>query len=128
MKMKIEFRGKATGSIEELEEIGIKHTNGWVYGNYVEGFIVIGDREQWSDVDPKTVGQYTNLNDKNGKKIFDGDRCWNDYEEDYGIVSFDEGKFIFTFDNVYVDLFEVADDLEVVGNIHDNPELLEVSK
>lgn len=72
--------------------------------------------------------QYTNLNDKNGVKIFDGDRCWNDYEEEYGIVSFDEGKFIFTFDNVYVDLFEVVDDLEVVGNIHDNPELLEVSE
>lgn len=75
-------------------------------------------------IDWQIVGQYTNLNDKNGKKIFDGDRCWNDYEEEYGIVSFDEGKFIFTFDNVCVDLFEVADDLEVVGTIHD----LEVSE
>ncbi|EAE4030739.1 hypothetical protein JL739_15160 [Listeria welshimeri] len=75
-------------------------------------------------VRPETIDQYTGLKDKNGKKIFDGDRCWNDYEEEYGIVSFDEGKFIFTFDNVCVDLFEVADDLEVVGTIHD----LEVSE
>lgn len=138
--MKIEFRGKdiKTGewrygniihsldTIDDFDSIIIPKTNNNMFASSDEnsdlGF------EGWYKVDPKTVGQYTNLNDKNGKKIFDGDRCWNDYEEDYGIVSFDEGKFIFTFDNVYVDLFEVADDLEVVGNIHDNPELLEVSE
>ncbi|HAA8740474.1 YopX family protein [Listeria monocytogenes] len=75
-------------------------------------------------VRPETIDQYTGLKDKNGKKIFEGDICWEEYEEEYGIVSFDEGKFIFTFDNVCVDLFEVADDLEVVGTIHD----LEVSE
>lgn len=125
--MKIEFRGKRLRSSE------------WVHGFYYEerGFsyiTVVTDKPGEIPVHlnvpvrPKTVGQYTNLNDKNGKKIFDGDRCWNDYEEEYGIVSFDEGKFIFTFDNVCVDLFEVVDDLEVVNNIWDNPELLEVPK
>lgn len=124
--MKIEFRGKS------------KADGAWHYGYYHcnrETPIIVYEWETPTTivqnripVDPKTVGQYTNLNDKNGKKIFDGDRCWNDYEEEYGIVSFDEGKFIFTFDNVCVDLFEVADDLEVVTNIWDNPEYLEVSE
>ncbi|MCX77476.1 hypothetical protein DXQ21_00205 [Listeria monocytogenes] len=126
--MKIEFRGKATGSIEELEEIGIKHTNGWIYGSYIDDFIINGivevndeyiSIEQWSDVDPKTVGQYTTLRDKNGIKIFDGDRCWNDFEEAYGVIIFDEGKFQFEFDDAVMDLCDAVMDLEVIGNIYD---------
>lgn len=116
--MKIEFRGKRLRSSE------------WVHGFYYEerGFsyiTVVTDKPGEIPVHlnvpvrPKTVGQYTNLNDKNGKKIFDGDRCWNDYEEEYGIVSFDEGKFQFEFDDVVMDLSEVAEDLEVIGNIYD---------
>lgn len=138
--MKIEFRGKATGSIEELEEIGIKHTNSWVYGNYVEGFIVIGDREQWSDVDPKTIGQYTNVNTPDGKKIFEGDyvRVRSDVhmggltypaKDFYGVVEFLEGMWVV---NNRVDkmipLWSETNEIEIVVNIHDNPEYLEVSE
>ncbi|EAC3320302.1 hypothetical protein C1I14_03695 [Listeria monocytogenes] len=127
--MKIDFRGKDIKAGEWRYGVPILNS----YGE--KSFICIATSDNFTfpldvlgrlchEVDSETVGQYTNLNDKNGKKIFDGDRCWNDYEEEYGIVSFDEGKFIFTFDNVCVDLFEVADDLEVVGTIHD----LEVSE
>lgn len=138
--MKIEFRGKAKGSIEELEEIGIKHTNGWIYGNYVDGFIVIGDREQWSDVDPKTVGQYTNVNTHQGEKIFDGDVVTTNYFREYsfnqyatipliGVVEFLEGMWVV---NNRVDkmipLWSETNEIQILGNIHDNPELLEVSE
>lgn len=127
--MEIEFRGKDIKTGQWRYGVPILNSYGEkifmctaTSDNYTFPLEVLG--RLCYEVDPETVGQYTNLNDKNGKKIFDGDRCWNDYEEEYGVVSFDEGKFIVTFENVCVDLFEVADDLEVVGTIHD----LEVSE
>ena len=81
-------------------------------------------------VDPATVGRYTGLKDKNRRRIFEGDivtRILFDkpyhYEVVYrpGYASFDgirKGGFI-SFSND-------ADCFEVIGNIYDNPELLEV--
>ncbi|HCW3194937.1 TPA: hypothetical protein OXD26_001781 [Listeria monocytogenes] len=76
-------------------------------------------------VRPETVGQYTGLKDKNGKKIFEGDVGWDEHNECYGVVKFEEGKFLYVWENLVEDLWEVADNIEVIGNIHENPELLE---
>lgn len=132
--MKIEFRGKS--DIEELEEIGIEHNNGWVYGSYVDGFIVIGDRKQWSDVDPKTVGQYTELKDLNDRKIFEGDivkHAAGEYSF-IGVITKDRYVFYIKGNTDNFDLEDVSNtvngttSLQVIGNIHDNPEYLEVSE
>lgn len=137
----------------------------WVYGSFcmdaleqfnglcgVDGFIRLYDKTkrkmQSYEVDRETVGQYTGLNDKNGKRIFEGD-----------VVSIEDGEFwVFSFGNcggVQNVAHEVGytgfhlsplsqsaihnleygqrDDpvyylnaigLCVIGNIHDNPELL----
>ncbi len=77
------------------------------------------------------IEQYTGLKDKNGNKIFEGDivHCENDYQDtDYtGKVMFFNGGFC-----VWTGGFRnyVWDDMipEVIGNIHENPELLEVEK
>ena len=80
------------------------------------------------EVDPETVGQFTGSYDKNEKGIFEGDICkYNNY---IGLISFDEEKsmFIFTYGGdieIYFS-FISAKKLEVIGNIHDKPELLEV--
>ncbi|EAD3854103.1 hypothetical protein BG38_12910 [Listeria monocytogenes] len=123
----IEFRGKIVGA------------EGFVYGkllaplasgnayiaydvNEVRSFVYISRSEK---VDPETVGQYTGLKDKYGKKIFEGDICWEEHNECYGVVKFEEGKFLYLWENIAEDLWEVADDIEICGNIHENLDLLE---
>lgn len=128
------FRGKA-------ENIGM-----WVYGWLLKdrsGHIMIQDAEsfEWyTDVDPATVGQYTGLQDKNGKKIFEADiikcDCWCVGKEHGNFSNFEVkflddgfcagrnplGSWLFNSINGNTKLRDV----EVIGNIHDNLELLEV--
>ena len=85
-------------------------------------------------IDADTVGQYTGLTDKNGQKIFEGDIVKGDreyftYTHPYGRVIYDGGQFLIAFDDVLEDIecFGAwANAVEIIGNIHDNPELLEV--
>ena len=92
------------------------------------------------EVDPATVGQYTGLTDKNGKKIFERDICrvCLDPEICTAYVEYDERTASFnlrynyeqcnTFLDMQLAVNRVGDRVwvEVIGNIHDNPELLEV--
>ena len=91
------------------------------------------------EIDPETVGQFTGLTDKNGKKIFEGDIVCEEFcGKKVGVVTFGMGTFdsgIYKYNGWHIrdrhgdvdhnELF-IYDDvkLEVIGNIHDNPELL----
>ncbi|EAD5217907.1 hypothetical protein GLX73_11205 [Listeria monocytogenes] len=79
-------------------------------------------------VRPETIDQYTGLRDKNAKKIFEGDIGWDEHNECYGVVKFEDGKFLYAWENIAEDLWEVADVIEICGNIHENLELLEVAE
>lgn len=85
--------------------------------------------------------QYTGLKDVNGNKIFEGDIVisgWNEMQEGgpdlfieaKGQVAFDEGCFgVYDNEQGFRPLFTMTlNKLHVIGNIHENPELLEVEK
>ena len=122
------FRGKRTDNGEWVEGCGIIATENWV-----SIFTVIDDIDENSsevneiEVIPETVGQYTGLSDKNGDKIFDSDVVDILTEnEEVGIITYDEGCFYVKADGFSVDFRNNinGNDLLVIGNIHDNPELL----
>jgi uncharacterized phage protein (TIGR01671 family) len=107
---------------------GKRKDNGrWIQGDYqhfhIENdiYVYIGRwGEEMRSVKPETVGQLTGLTDKNGNQIFEGDILEFRRGRTH-IVKFEDGAFIFTDTAIPV---RYADKFEVIGNIHDNPELL----
>lgn len=128
-----------------------KMDNGeWMYGSFcmdaleqfnglcgVDGFIRLYDKAkgkmQTYEVDRETVGQYTGLTDKNGKRIFEGDivHCLARMDEANCVVIFEEGEFRLVPERNYKTYVTGGGYhalrcfvKEVIGNIHDNQELL----
>lgn len=145
------FRGQTRRKGEKVYMGTGKPVDGnWVYGGITQG---TGDFSVMYSYDPvekhvvytDTIGQFTGLTDKNGKKIFEGDIvvskysngeicCIGDVQFDFGVFgvewshnkknrgmvgSFGQKHNLRKFDDGF------AKNVEIVGNIHDNPELLE---
>ena len=119
--------------------------NVWHYGDLATGkspVIVEGDiYTRFFYVEPATVGQFTGLKDSNGKELYEGDIV---KVVSYGEESFHVVKYMVDEDYPAFDLVPVLGDGEcnslsyclndcdtkitVIGNIHDNPELLRLTK
>jgi uncharacterized phage protein (TIGR01671 family) len=115
----IKFRGKRVDN------------GGWVEGYYFESFtgipyiMVLHDHilkmTEYYQVIYATIGQYTELKDKNGKEIYEGDVVVYTSENTVqSRVSFESGCFWVTFNSYKYELFRYISSgkLEVIGNIH----------
>ena len=117
-----------------------KHGGEWVYGGVccsAGNTIIVSFSErilttiEGKRVLPETVGQYTGLTDKNGKKIFEGDICQTKgfplIDDKPFVVEWNDDECSFYWrDVVGTDEFNigVSQNTTIIGNIHDNPELL----
>ena len=125
MSREILFRGKHIHAMD-----GNEHLNGtWVHG-YLSDKNYIYDKSLEGEflVDENTICQYTGLTDKNGKKIFEGDVVQSVLDK--GTVGYEDGCFVIKWNNVKflrkdLGYWADLDGFCTVGNIYDNPELLE---
>ena len=100
----------------------------WIYFDaIINGWVILNENGGMAKINPETVGQYTGLHDKNGKEIYEGDIVTNrDKNIKYIVEWYDTGLRARQYKNKsYIGLEYWKDVLEVIGNIYDNPELLE---
>lgn len=129
----------------------VKECNEWVYGSLIyipNEYCCIMDNNcddedlpytnndygtfdgSMTPIDKDTIGQFTGRSDKNGTKIFEGDivkgtitSAWAK-QEIVCVVKYLGDAFVSIEDNKWEHSLMFAKNIEVIGNIHDNPELL----
>ena len=133
-----EFRGKRIDNGE------------WVYGDYLRertdrpdylNACIVQTHRAW-DIDPETVGQFTDKLDKNGKRIFEGDRLSTlikrgelvgrltlkdpgQYLEGVVTWNIEQCRYELIFDENELDIVSqefgwMGEDIEIIGNIHES--------
>ena len=132
----IKFRGKIKYNGNH------KFSGDWIYGYYRNNdngnaFITetLDEIDNYifeeTEIGEETIGQYTGLKDKNGKEIYEGDIVQilgGEYEQ--GFYEWDEKvqikDLIYDGFNLMMTISQIGNQaIEVIGNIYDNPELLE---
>lgn len=132
VSLKDEYRGK------------VYPNGGWVYGSLLIDYYgkpniwtpyedprgprddrVFGDLKL---VDEETVGQCVGFRDKNDKKIFDGDFIRISDSDAIVLVAIHDGQAVCVRDKYYMHRFSKECTYEVVGNVHDSPEMLRLGE
>lgn len=138
------FRAKTEPNCKDVMNGKIIKNPKWIYGYVDLGYMhdckapLIGDKKgnKIYKCQYETIGQFTGLTDRNGKKIFEGDIVRDAQSSLFGKViyatpqdGFDgiAGFMVDDIDDGFQNYNGFWHQVEVVGNIHDNPELLGVT-
>lgn len=121
----IKFRGKRTdtgewvfGDIQHVQRINTKE-EAEQSGRRTKPAVRVANY----DVDEETIGQFTGLYDKNGRAVFEGDLLIG-YDHVVVVGWLDGGFCDIKSDIIEPLMYLDVEDRNVIGNIHDNPELL----
>ena len=131
------FKEKCLDNDEWVEGYLVKHPSAIQFGiaNYSPWYIHRppvdpDDNGGVYNIAPETVCQYIGLSDKNKKKIFEGDVVRT--KSGVGYINYGDGCFavqdIKSKNNPAIDIVLNEGKIEIIGNIFDNPELLEVAE
>ena len=82
------------------------------------GFIYETDKENY------IINKYTGLKGSEGYEIYEDDIVWNEYDEEYQVVIFDEGEYELLGESHIQNLFNNLDYIDVRGNVYENFELV----
>lgn len=134
MDREILFRAKQVCNNEWIEGY---YLNCYYPGNSTDqtGHFIVEYPGKYHEIYLGTICQYTGLTDKNGRKVFEGDIVKTKYYgkdsengcnfNDYDVFVIDYGEATFRLDNEERRFFLTKlKDIEVIGNIFDNPDLL----
>ena len=126
----IKFRGKT-----------LSDDHKWLYGNLnlnddgKAAIMRIGDFWSLQPVNPDTVGQFTGLKDCKGQEIFEGDILfvkaenpyWSKFDSKHVVTWCNDGWILNDYGTDDPELFHILmnNNCEIIGNVHDSPELLE---
>lgn len=136
MNREIKFRGKT------------KSDGLWEFGSLLienDKYYIYGTDNNWWEVIPETIGQYTGLKDKNGKEIYEGDIVhftpkvgervcdklvfWHDTNKYFAICDIEDyqDKYSIDYHEMLTFYTQILQYSEIIGNIYDNPELGELN-
>lgn len=123
MNREHKFRGKRTDNGEWVEGACMGKREKYIIPFEIQECFDDGDiRVHAYEVDPDTVGEFTGLQDKNLKDIYEGDIINNRvvvWSEDFAEYVLNDNIGCYVGDLCYSAVFH-----EILGNVHDNPELL----
>ena len=129
MNREILFKAKRTDNGEWVEGFYLERYNAFKIKEYFIFYLIKYGWIKKYKIDPDTLCQYTGLTDKNGQKIWENDIIELPGEDGYFVCEWQEdtARFVLNGEGLTVDFDNYwSYEVEVIGNIFDNPDLLEV--